>query len=277
MSPTARTNARCSIFGKPPHPRRRRCCSSFMGAVGWEATSRISTFLAASGNSSRRNLRCRDNYPYIVQTILVDETIPLLVITAAKVATEDPPVMAVFHNNARALQFVRSKAAEWNIDKARIAVSGGSAGACSACGWPFTRTWPTREHRPRRARVHPPVVRRGDERADHARSAAMKEWTPNNSYGGHAFGFAWTQRMARPSSGRVLRGGRLCCRGFKNVRLTRLPPAALLRSIFGMTTMRPPTAGEKRPQSHGKLRALLEEKLRRIGVECELVYPGAPR
>ena len=31
---------------------------------------------------------------------------------------------------AQALQFVRSKAAEWNIDKARIGASGGSAGAC---------------------------------------------------------------------------------------------------------------------------------------------------
>jgi len=33
---------------------------------------------------------------------------------------------------ARALQFVRSKAAEWNIDKTRIGATGGSAGACSS-------------------------------------------------------------------------------------------------------------------------------------------------
>ena len=43
-----------------------------------------------------------------------------------------PPVKGPLHDAARALQFVRSKAAEWNIDKARIGASGGSAGACSS-------------------------------------------------------------------------------------------------------------------------------------------------
>jgi acetyl esterase/lipase len=36
------------------------------------------------------------------------------------------------HDAARALQFVRSKAAEWNIDPKRIIASGGSAGGCSS-------------------------------------------------------------------------------------------------------------------------------------------------
>jgi len=43
-----------------------------------------------------------------------------------------PPVKGPLHDAARALQFVRSQAAEWNIDKRRIAASGGSAGACSS-------------------------------------------------------------------------------------------------------------------------------------------------
>ena len=43
-----------------------------------------------------------------------------------------PPVKAPLHDAARALQFVRSKAAEWNIDKTRIAAAGASAGACSS-------------------------------------------------------------------------------------------------------------------------------------------------
>ncbi len=43
-----------------------------------------------------------------------------------------PPVRGPLHDAARALQFVRSKANEWNIDKQRIAASGGSAGACSS-------------------------------------------------------------------------------------------------------------------------------------------------
>ena len=43
-----------------------------------------------------------------------------------------PPVKAPLEDAARALQFVRSKAAEWNIDKQRIGATGGSAGGCSS-------------------------------------------------------------------------------------------------------------------------------------------------
>ena len=39
---------------------------------------------------------------------------------------------APVHDAARALQFVRSKAKEWNIDKKKVVLSGGSAGACTA-------------------------------------------------------------------------------------------------------------------------------------------------
>lgn len=43
-----------------------------------------------------------------------------------------PPVKAPLHDAARALQFIRSRAGAWNIDKERISSSGGSAGACSS-------------------------------------------------------------------------------------------------------------------------------------------------
>ena len=39
---------------------------------------------------------------------------------------------APVHDAARAIQFIRSKAEEWNIDPDRIALTGGSAGACSS-------------------------------------------------------------------------------------------------------------------------------------------------
>ncbi len=70
--------------------------------------------------------------------------------------TQVPPVKGPLHDAARALQFVCSKSAEWNIDKQRIGASGGSAGACSslwlAC---FIRTWPTRRAAtPSRANPH---------------------------------------------------------------------------------------------------------------------------
>ena len=43
-------------------------------------------------------------------------------------STEKPPVKAPLHDAARALQFVRSKAKEWNIDKERIGAAGGVRG-----------------------------------------------------------------------------------------------------------------------------------------------------
>ncbi len=46
--------------------------------------------------------------------------------------TAEHPLPAPVHDAARAIQFLRSKAREWNIDPGRIAVTGASAGACSS-------------------------------------------------------------------------------------------------------------------------------------------------
>ena len=102
-----------------------------------------------------------------------------------------PPVQGPLHDAARALQLVRSKAAEWNIDKARIGASGGSAGACTSLWLAFhpdladpknsdpvaresTRLWC--------AAVSGPQTTLDPQQ--------MKEWTPNSTYGGHAFGLS---------------------------------------------------------------------------------------
>lgn len=46
----------------------------------------------------------------------------------------DKPLPAAHHDSLRALQFIRSKAAQWNIDKKRFGAFGGSAGA-QICMW----------------------------------------------------------------------------------------------------------------------------------------------
>ncbi len=50
-------------------------------------------------------------------------------VSMAQEAGIKPPVRWPLEDARRALQFVRSKAAEWNLDKRRIGASGGSAGA----------------------------------------------------------------------------------------------------------------------------------------------------
>jgi acetyl esterase/lipase len=42
---------------------------------------------------------------------------------------KDAPLQEILRDSARAIQFIRSRAAEWKVDKARIAAYGGSAGA----------------------------------------------------------------------------------------------------------------------------------------------------
>ncbi len=46
--------------------------------------------------------------------------------------TAQHPLPAPVHDAARAIQFLRSKAGEWKIDTNHIALTGGSAGACSS-------------------------------------------------------------------------------------------------------------------------------------------------
>lgn len=46
--------------------------------------------------------------------------------------TGEAPLPAPVHDAARAIQFIRSKASEWDIDADRIALTGGSAGACTS-------------------------------------------------------------------------------------------------------------------------------------------------
>ena len=46
--------------------------------------------------------------------------------------TGKAPLPAPVHDAARAIQFIRSRAAEWNIDSEHIALRGGSAGACTS-------------------------------------------------------------------------------------------------------------------------------------------------
>jgi acetyl esterase/lipase len=44
----------------------------------------------------------------------------------------EAPLPAPVHDAARGIQFLRTKAAEWNIDTQHIALTGGSAGACTS-------------------------------------------------------------------------------------------------------------------------------------------------
>jgi len=109
-------------------------------------------------------------------------------------ATQDglvPPVQGPLHDAARALQFVRSKAAEWNLDKTRIGATGNSAGACSSLWLAFhdDLAEPQSDDPIAResTRLTCAAITNGQTSLD---PKQLKEWTPNSKYGGHAFGIA---------------------------------------------------------------------------------------
>ncbi|MDF1811837.1 MAG: DUF1080 domain-containing protein [Verrucomicrobiales bacterium] len=179
-----------------------------------------------------------------------------------------PPVKGPLHDAVRALQFVRSKAEEWNIDKERIGASGGSAGACSSL-WlafhpdmadPDSKDPISRES----TRLYCASVTGAQTTLD---PKQMKEWTPNSRYGGHAFGF---KNFAE----------------FHEKRDTILPwiaeysPYALVSSDDPPVYLQyssPPRLGEdeKDPTHTANFGIKLQEHCKANGVESILFYPGA--
>ena len=90
----------------------------FIHGGGWQAGNRASGLVKL--------------LPEILKAGISVVSIEYRFVQEAYAAGVKPPVEWPLHDAARALQFVRSKAAEWNIDKQRIGASGGSAGACSS-------------------------------------------------------------------------------------------------------------------------------------------------
>lgn len=100
-----------------------------------------------------------------------------------------PPVKAPLSDAARALQFVRSKAKEWNLDKEKIGATGGSAGACSSLWLAFHDDMAD-------PKSDDPIARESTRLSCAAVNGAqvtldpkpLREWMPNYKYGAHAFG-----------------------------------------------------------------------------------------
>src|SRR5215471_9839149 len=111
-----------------------------------------------------------------------------------KQATElkvEPPVKAPLEDAARALQLIRSKAGEWNLDKKRVGATGGSAGGCSSLWLAFHDDLAD-------PKSDDPIARESTRLYCAAVNGAqtsldpkeLREWMPNYGYGGHAFGFS---------------------------------------------------------------------------------------
>lgn len=180
----------------------------------------------------------------------------------------NPPVKACLDDCVRALQFVRSKAKDWNIDKERIAGCGGSAGGFNTLYLAFHPDFAD----PKSA---DPIARE----STRLRCAVtfvpqtsldpkqMTAWIPNNQYGNHAFSL--------PSYPSFLdKRGELMpwIRQFSPYELASksAPPVYLYYDS-------PVVLGEpwKDPPHSANFGAGLVEKLKTLGVEYEFNYQGA--
>ena len=179
-----------------------------------------------------------------------------------------PPVKAPLHDAARALQFVRSQAAVWNLDKTRIGAAGGSAGACSSLWLAY--------HDDLADPTSPdPIARESTRLFCAAVTVAqttldpvqMKAWTPNSKYGGHAFGLATFEQFLAARD----RLQPLIAEYSPYHLVTKDDPAVYL--IYNT----PPALGQdqKDPTHTANFGVKLQEHCQSVGVACELMYPGA--
>lgn len=186
---------------------------------------------------------------------------------------EVPPVKGPLHDAARALQTVRSKAKEWNIDKVRIGASGGSAGACSSLWLAFHPDMAD-------PKSSDPIARESTRLYCASVAGAqttldpqqMKEWTPNSKYGGHAF-------LSLTGQERPTFEAFLAAREKILPWIAEYSPYALVTSDdppVHLTFSGVPNLGkdEKDPTHTANFGVKLQEHCKANGVACELYYPG---
>lgn len=191
----------------------------------------------------------------------------------------EPPVKWPLEDAARALQFVRSKAKDWNLDKTRIAATGGSAGACSSLYLLYHDDMAD-------PKSDDPIARESTRLLCAAVSGPQttldpkvcREWMPNAKYGGHAFGI--TGKAGRDSAFDV----------FHDQQEKLLPWIKAYSPISHVTSDDPPVfmefPSQKKPPVKGEAQddpthsalygMILMEALKEKKVEGIVVYPGHP-
>jgi acetyl esterase/lipase len=189
----------------------------------------------------------------------------------------EPPVKACLHDAARALQTLRSKAKEWNLDAQRVGATGGSAGAC-------TSLWLALHDDLAEPSSADPIARESTRLACAAVSGAqtsldpreLREWIPNAIYGGHAFGFAAKGR-SRPEEFELLIANREkvlpWIKQYSPIEWVSKDDPPIYLDYPNQKTTPSPGQQEADPTHSAMYGVKLAEKLRAVGVEVVVSYP----
>ncbi len=183
----------------------------------------------------------------------------------------DNPLPTAHHDSLKALQFVRSKAAEWNIDKKRIGAFGGSAGA-QICMW---------------LAFH-------NEMADADSNEPLKRESSRlmcvvTNGGQTSMDFSWWKKWVpgyeKPHRGRTEYFGNITDEELSKI-IKDISALSLITSddppifmSYGMKPDDPTPTNPKRVQGwkvhHVIFGIKLKEKMDQLGIEANLKYPGA--
>ena len=190
----------------------------------------------------------------------------------------EPPVKGPVGDAARALQTIRSKAKEWNLDPTRVGATGGSAGAC-------TSLWLALHDDLADPKSDDPIARQSSKLQCAAVVGAqtsldpkeLREWMPNAIYGGHAFGFT-AQGRSRPQEFDLLIENREkvlpWIKEYSPIELVSKDDPPIYLDYPNQKT--PPVVGQEGPDpTHSAIYGIkLEERMKSAGLECVLSYPS---
>lgn len=273
--PNSKSTALAATFADVPYGKHERNKLDFWQAKS-EAPTPVVIIIHGGGwtAGSKTNVPRSSRFPNL--RALLGNGISVVAINYRLIGkhTEGvtPPVKATLHDAARALQFVRSKARQWNINKERIGAYGNSAGGCSSL-------WLAYHDDMADPQSKDPVARESTRLWCAAGSGAqttldpmqLEKWFLNPGYGGHAFGkYEYGKDFAE----------------FLADRESLLPwiaeysPFALVSAgdppVYLSYGNKPPALGAGSCSVHGVTFGVrLQKRCTELGVECHVVYPGA--
>ncbi len=195
----------------------------------------------------------------------------------ARKAGITPPVEWPLRDAARAVQFIRHKASEWNMDKDRLGLTGSSAGGCSSL-------WLAMHPDMADPQSSDPVARESSRPACvgivNAQSSLdpqqLQQWFKSPRYGGHAFGFV------KREGGREVSDMAACLAARDDILpwIREYSPIEHASGddppVFLNYSAAPQPAGQPQLDSvHGAAHGMkLKETLDALGVEATVSYPG---
>lgn len=230
-------------------------------------------------NGDRMEVARRGLAQYLDASISV-VSIEYRMISDSRKAGVHPPLQWPLEDAARALQFVRSKAGQWGINKARVAVSGVSAGACSGLWLALHDEMADPSHVDPVAHESTRVVCAGVFDAQTTLDPLpTRAWIPNATYGAHAFGFFSTSKNGKewPDFAKFYDSRETALPWIKKYSPMEWAGADDPPVCCKHATKARPAGQAQRDPTHAPVFGLkLGEKLAAAGVECHVIYPGAP-